>query len=72
MSLFWPMRDNDTAFVDFICDPVEFADVFSVPLNVQVNDLSTALCNMIKDNALVEELKTSFKIDSLIEKVRLL
>lgn len=69
--MFQPTGDNSSAIINLVCDPAKFADFFSVPADTQINDLSSAVCNMISDGGaeLTDELQRSWQIDTLIQKV---
>ena len=70
VQLFMPTPDNSSMLLTVLCDPVEFADLFSVPAQTSVSDLSYAICSMVNNSeALLNELKDTFKIDHYINKV---
>ena len=65
-----PTPDNSSMLLTVLCNPVEFADLFSVPAQTSVSDLSNAICSMVNNSeALLTELKDTFKIDHYINKV---
>lgn len=70
VALFLPREDNSSAIVEMLCDPAQFADLFSVPADASVTDLSQSLCNMVTNSdTLLEELSQTFKVGHYIDKV---